>query len=96
MSSTTDGSDPVIHANPSAEPRQYCPGKVPGTKAAVNKEISPPQAKNPPAPRRNGWIATLAGLAKPPRQRRQCPQHPGRLHAYYLAGARMSREMGRL
>jgi hypothetical protein len=39
----------------------------------------------------------LALLTTPSRDRRpQCPQHPGRLHSDYLAGARMAREMRRL
>ena len=128
MPSTSDSSDSATHASPGAEPRRYCPGKVPGAKAATAKDVSPAAAiivehkvalgtatrtriapslnseldgedamQEGAVPSRTGWIATLARLVTPSRDRRpQCPQHPGHLHSDYLAGARMAREMRRL
>jgi hypothetical protein len=113
MSSIPDSSDSVVLANPSSEPRRDGPEKFTGTKAVDADEVSPPlviisehevalgtaaaTGIAPPAPRRNGWIATLARLAKPSRDRcPQHPQHPGSRRSDYLAGARMAREMCRL
>ena len=111
MLSTPDSSDSVIHADPSGEPRHYCPGKVPGTKATDAKENSPPlaiisehevalgtaaAAKKLPAPRWNRWIATLARLATPSAEWRPRQQCPGLPRADYLAGARIAREMRRM
>jgi hypothetical protein len=108
MSSIPDSSDSATLARPSAGPGR----NFPGTKAADAEDVSPPlvfisehevalgtaaATKKPRIPRRNGWIAPLARLVKPSRNRRsQHPPHPGNRHSDYLAGARMAREMCRL
>ena len=42
MSSKPDSSDTVIHASPGAQPRRYCSGNAPKTKAITAEEVSPP------------------------------------------------------
>jgi len=70
-------------------------GELEGEDAALKGQDA--AASWPAAPRRSDWVAMLARLATPSRDLRpRCPQHPGRLHSDYLAGARMAREMGRL
>jgi hypothetical protein len=57
MPSTSDSSDPAIHAGTSVEPRRYCPGKVPGTSAFTVGDVSPPLVTNGEYPSSHGTAA---------------------------------------